>query len=679
VKHVAILEPQTSTAAIDPTPMAAIAAALAQYAADHVPADDGDVQAAMIELIALSLDALDAGAAPMAILALVAALDPDQAAIGYQFLVLSRFPDGSGDTIDLDDASFLVLAMLTAASGQADTAAGLIATEQARRPARAFHAGAFAAMMLARGHVRGLAGLWSECAPLTPTERIDARLDTHPLDMVAHRARARRLADEGRYGDALNAALTGISLPVGSADKLGLAEDLAVIAAVIASSGEAGLIGDTRVKLTLGANAAAARQAANALHTNAALLAVALPEAIQALRELFDDYAAPTPAFIAPYPRLHGRPHVNMLFLEITDYCNQKCTFCPDMHRENARTWLPLDQVKALIDQIADTLHLNMLQLNAYGEPLLHPNIDEIIAYVREKRMPWPTFFTTHGMTLVDKKLKQLSHNYPTGIAVSMHNDSQESYAATRSSKIGDYDTLIARVSKLARQMVNERAPCHMRLYQMVSNGHEDARVDPVVRGAFASDPQRFGAHVRKWEGIAADIASEAPVSAQVHVFHNSEDAIAHAFHDAIEDTGIPLPLIEWTDTEGHRQQLFLSARPSETYANLLLEYHPEWEVERKLLNAEPCRFFVPTPSLTVFATGKLGFCCLDLNGTATFGSIHDYPSLVDAMNSREARQMFAELANGVAVSKGCQICLGESRPKCGTAAAAEHPHLVAA
>ena len=48
-------------------------------------------------------------------------------------------------------------------------------------------------------------------------------------------------------------------------------------------------------------------------------------------------------------------------------------------------------------------------------------------------------------MTLVEKKLKQLSHNYPSGIAISLHNDSQESYAATRSAKIGDYDTLVSR------------------------------------------------------------------------------------------------------------------------------------------------------------------------------------------------------------------------------------------
>jgi hypothetical protein len=678
MKHVAVMEAQFADAERDATAIVSVAETLAQLAGRGVTADDPSVQAAIIDLVAVSLDAFDAGVAPDVVLSPLVALPADQAAVGYQLLICARFPDGSGDTADLDDATILVLAVLSAAAGDEAAAVALIGDEVACRPTPHFLASSFAAMMLIRGHRHGLSGLWNDCAPLTPADRVDARLKTHPLDVVAHRARARHFADSGDYPAALNAVLTGISLPVGGIDKLGLAEDLAVIAAILATSGGAAYLGEQRVKLTLGANAAVARHAVAALDANIALAAVALPEAIAALRDLFADYAAAAPAFVMPYPTFNGRPHVDMLFLEITDYCNQKCTFCPDMHRETPRNWLPLAQVKALIDQIADTLHLNMLQLNAYGEPLLHPNIDEILAYIRTKDMPWPTIFTTHGMTLVDKKLRQLSHNYPTAIAVSMHNDNQESYAATRSAKIGDYDTLIARITGLVRQMVNERAPCNLRLYQMVTNGHEDTKVDPTVRGAFPDSPERMALHIRKWEGIVAAIAAEAPADADVRTFFNPDATIENAFHDAIDDCGVPLPLIEWTDTAGHRQQVFLSGRPVETYANLLLEYHPDWEVERTLLNAQPCRFFVPTPSLTIFATGKLGFCCLDLHSTATFGSVQDYPSLADAMNSQEARQMFAELANGVAVSKGCQICLGEGKPKCGTAAAAEHPHLLA-
>nr|WP_277924318.1 radical SAM protein [Sphingomonas sp. CROZ-RG-20F-R02-07] len=361
---------------------------------------------------------------------------------------------------------------------------------------------------------------------------------------------------------------------------------------------------------------------------------------------------------------VNGKPHADTIWLEITNFCNQKCTFCPDMHREDARSWLPLDRIKALLDEIAATISVGSMQLNAYGEPLLHPNIAEILAYIREKRLAFPTFFTTHGMTLVPKKLAQLSNNYPSGIAVSLHNDSQESYAMTRSAKIGDYDTLVERLTALATQMVTERAPAHLRLYQMVSNGTEDMRVDPHVRSAFAPNVARFTEHLRKWEAIGAGIAAAAPASAQAEAIVNDDMRIARSFLEANHDDGIHLPILEWTDVHGGRQQAFFSPRPLGTYANLLLEYHPDWSVGRTVLNTEKCGF-VAAPALAIFATGRLGICCLDLNSTATFTSLDDHASLADAMTSPAAAHMFAQVSNGVATSRGCQICLSSDTRLC--------------
>ena len=199
----------------------------------------------------------------------------------------------------------------------------------------------------------------------------------------------------------------------------------------------------------------------------------------------------------------------------------------------------------------------------------------------------------------------------------------------------------------------------------MVQNAHEDPRVPPEVRHAFPDSPERMGAHVRKWEAIAHAIAAAAPHHVHARALSATTAEIERAWRDADDDSGIPLPILEWRDANGNVQQAFMSARPLETYANLLLEYHPDWTVERRLLNDEDCRF-IRNPSLTLFATGKLGLCCLDLDGTATFGSVGDYPSLAAAVDSPEARRMFAELSNGVATSKGCQICLSTGTRQCG-------------
>jgi hypothetical protein len=245
-----------------------------------------------------------------------------------------------------------------------------------------------------------------------------------------------------------------------------------------------------------------------------------------------------------------------------------------------------------------------------------------------------------------------------------MHNDSQESYELTRSQKIGDYETLFARVSALMKQMAEERAPSHLRLYQMVSNGNVDLRVDEITRSAFPDSVERMTAHVRKWEAVARDIAANAPPECRVQAPTNSNVDVARSYTNASHGDHDHLPILQWLDHTGVWQQAFISARPVGTYANLLLEYDPRWAVERRVLNSARCGF-VQSPSLAIFATGKLGICCLDLNSTATFGSLADFDCLRDALTSPQALRMFAQLSNGIATSKGCQICLGGSERHC--------------
>ncbi len=198
----------------------------------------------------------------------------------------------------------------------------------------------------------------------------------------------------------------------------------------------------------------------------------------------------------------------------------------------------------------------------------------------------------------------------------------------------------------------------------MVSNAAADQRVDPLTRSAFPETPERMLTHVRKWEAIAARIAADLGKEALVRAHVNSQEAIHRAFLEAAQADHNHLPILSWVDETGAVQQAFMSTRPVSTYANLLLEYDPRWEVQHKLLSAYTCGF-TATPSLAIFANGRLGMCCLDLNATATFGTLSDFDNLHDALTSPQALQLFAQLSNGVAATRGCQICLGGAERHC--------------
>jgi Radical SAM superfamily len=572
------------------------------------------------------------------------------------------------DVSTLNEFSLLTLVGLLSSAGVHEQAALLLAEARGL--------GTSPGLMRASWIVRCR---WAGCSPspaahMAPADcRFDdlaaarARIDSTPLDMAAHGARLRFALLAGDLAAAAQAVGVALALPLGDAEKRELVPDLVFYVAQLAATDELRALSSDRLRWAFAVAPGITRAVADLLEQQSedgAVVFLDATEAERAVALLRSFVAAAAVPAVTAYPMRNGKPRVDTVWLEITNHCNQKCTFCPDMFREEARTWLPLDQIKDLIDQLADTISVGSMQLNAYGEPLLHPNIAEILAYIRERKLPFPTFFTSHGMTLVEKKLKQLSGNYPAGIAISLHNDSQESYEATRSHKIGDYDTLVARVTALMRQMAEERAPTHLRLYQMVSNGEADLRVDPLTRSAFPETPERMLKHVRKWEAIAARIAEDHGNEAQVRAHTNSQDAIYRAFLEAAQADHNHLPILSWVDEAGAVQQAFMSTRPVSTYANLLLEYDPRWDVQHKLLSAYTCGF-TATPSLAIFANGRLGMCCLDLNSTATFGTLSDFDSLHDALTSPQALQLFAQLSNGVASNRGCQICLGGAERHC--------------
>jgi uncharacterized radical SAM superfamily Fe-S cluster-containing enzyme len=645
--------------AVAPTVLNALADA--GFAADHER-----MQLVIIDILSRLLDALDSEPTSAGTRTCLSGLHPEIATIGSNLLIAANFPDGGGDLSELPDATVLCIAGLAHIAGQQAVALDLLRQAQAQRPLPAFSTATYAMRCWMLGIESSIAALWSG-APESAPDMIDqARrdLDDRPLDLSAHHRLARGLAEAGQFDKALAAFMTALALPVGQSEKLDLGSDFAIFATYLRACRLDALLDNARVRFALTAcpKVTAHAEAMLAERDAEGTLAAPGPDAVADVRGYLRGFIQNQ---TGPYPVRDDKPHVDVVWLEITNFCNQKCTFCPDMYREDARTWLPLAEIKRIIDELADTISVGSMQLNAYGEPLLHPNIAEILTYIRDKKLAWPTFFTSHGLTLVDKKLEQLSHNYPAGIAISLHNDSQESYEATRSAKIGDYETLVARVTALMRQMAAEGAASHLRLYQMVCNGHEDKEVDPKVRGAFPGTAERMIAHVRKWEAIAADIAAALPPGSGAHPYVNSDEYITQAFSEASHGDKNHLPILGWRDENGHMQHAFMSARPVGTYANLLLEYHPKWTVERKLLNHRTCGF-VASPSLAIFATGKLGICCLDMNSTATFGSLSDYGSLRQALSSIEAKQMFAQLSNGVATGRGCQICLGTGQQQCG-------------
>ncbi len=92
---------------------------------------------------------------------------------------------------------------------------------------------------------------------------------------------------------------------------------------------------------------------------------------------------------VAPLPELRKMPGrlypINYLFVEITNACNFKCTWCPDEIMGRRRGFMKKERVFRLLDEIAEKRAwlgpLYPVKLHQMGEPMLHPDLPEIVAH----------------------------------------------------------------------------------------------------------------------------------------------------------------------------------------------------------------------------------------------------------------------------------------------------------
>ena len=95
----------------------------------------------------------------------------------------------------------------------------------------------------------------------------------------------------------------------------------------------------------------------------------------------------------------------NKIYVEIGNICNLRCSFCPELKRE--RRQMTADEFEYVCHAIKG--HTNYIYLHVMGEPLLHPELEKILAIAHSQG--FRVCITTNG-TLIKKNAELLfSHS----------------------------------------------------------------------------------------------------------------------------------------------------------------------------------------------------------------------------------------------------------------------------
>lgn len=97
--------------------------------------------------------------------------------------------------------------------------------------------------------------------------------------------------------------------------------------------------------------------------------------------------------------------HVEWISVEVDTHCNLRCTMCPIGHdKVKNQGRISLETVKKIVK--VSIGHTDKIALAVMGEPLLHPELPEMVSMIKEYGLK--AYVWTNGMLLNEKRSKDL-------------------------------------------------------------------------------------------------------------------------------------------------------------------------------------------------------------------------------------------------------------------------------
>ena len=132
--------------------------------------------------------------------------------------------------------------------------------------------------------------------------------------------------------------------------------------------------------------------------------------------------------------------------VEVTNYCNLRCTTCPRKESGRGFGHMDLELFESLADQAAGSRGLFYPQ--GFGESLLHPQYKEMLAYLKSAGVRYPVCIT-NGTQLDEKNCRTLINGSPRVVIVSLDGGEKEVYEDIRVN--ADFDKVVANVERFLR------------------------------------------------------------------------------------------------------------------------------------------------------------------------------------------------------------------------------------
>ena len=122
---------------------------------------------------------------------------------------------------------------------------------------------------------------------------------------------------------------------------------------------------------------------------------------------------------------LDGVPLPSFIDINITELCNRKCVFCPrhdDAVYPNQKLFMDVSTAEIISGQLTDIGFEGIVNICGYGEPLLHPRLEDIVRTLSRHN----TEVVTNGDYLTREKARSIRESGCSQLVVSMYDGPQQ-------------------------------------------------------------------------------------------------------------------------------------------------------------------------------------------------------------------------------------------------------------
>jgi MoaA/NifB/PqqE/SkfB family radical SAM enzyme len=325
---------------------------------------------------------------------------------------------------------------------------------------------------------------------------------------------------------------------------------------------------------------------------------------------------------VAPLPDLRKMPGrfypIDYLFIEITNACNFKCTWCPDEIMDRRRGFMKKERVFRILDEIAEKRPflgpLFPVKLHQMGEPMLHPDLAAIVERAESRGVPIE--LNTNCGLITEERVDALYRAGLTNLILSYQTPDPASFKTRKAPRLA-FDEYRDKVRLAVERKVALRARTNLEIDIMNTKYADGYRIvsEDAQAVAFVTDWIAFARDVERRHGLAPRAHDEAAVR-EARFLDRDENGSRYTLLDGVH--------LVWKRC--HTWGNVIGGRPADGVVDT---YCPS-----------------PHDQFVVQWNGDVVSCCTDYEGLTKTANVFA-SSIEDVWRSETRRQRLRDMAEG--------------------------------